>query len=164
MTSFQKRLITTENTKACDSMQSCEITWFKISQHHTPLGRVDEHKNIFFPATIRLWNNLPWDIIYSNNLQQNFYLTNQTNLSIINWLAKYTITIAFTLFLGIIIIILIYTLTHIVKGYTFLINIHPLEHLSDAYRGWFPMASWWESSLVMTIRKTSYLKHFVSTS
>ena len=47
----------------------------------TPFSRIDVHKNSFFPATIRLWNTSPEEMIYSNNLRQfqtsaNFYLTN----------------------------------------------------------------------------------------
>ena len=44
---------------------------------------------IGWSLTIRLWNTLPEDIIYSNSLRQfrtslNFYLTNQSNLPIIS--------------------------------------------------------------------------------
>ena len=39
-------------------------------KYHTPFSRIDVHKNSFFPATIRLWNTLPQDIINSNNLRQ----------------------------------------------------------------------------------------------
>ena len=51
----------------------------------TPFCRVDVCKNSFYPVTIRLWNTLPEDIIYSNSLRQfrtsaNFYLTNQPYL------------------------------------------------------------------------------------
>ena len=58
-------------------------------KYHTPFCRVDVYKHNFYPVTIRLWNFLPEDVIYSNNLRQfhtsvNFYLTNQSNLSIIN--------------------------------------------------------------------------------
>ena len=57
-------------------------------KYRTPFCRVDEYKNSFYPVTIRLWNTLPEDIIYSNSLRQfctsvNFYLTNQSNLPII---------------------------------------------------------------------------------
>ena len=55
----------------------------------THFCRVDVYKNSFYPVTIRLWNTLPEDIIYSNSLRQfrtsvNFYLTNQSNLPIIS--------------------------------------------------------------------------------
>ena len=58
-------------------------------KYRTPFCRVDVYKNSFYPVTIRLWNTLPEDIIYSNSLRQfrtsvNFYLTNQSNLPIIN--------------------------------------------------------------------------------
>ena len=36
-------------------------------KYRTPFCRVDVHKNSFFPATVRLWNSLPVDIIHSNN-------------------------------------------------------------------------------------------------
>ena len=50
-------------------------------KYHTPFCRVDVYKNSFYPVTIRLWNTLPKDIIYSNSLRQfctsvNFCLTN----------------------------------------------------------------------------------------
>ena len=53
----------------------------------TPFCRVDVYKNIFYPVTIRLWNTLPEDIIYSNSLRQfctsvNFYLTNQSRRAV----------------------------------------------------------------------------------
>ena len=53
-------------------------------KYRTPFCRVDVYKNSdFYPVTIRLWNTLPEDIIYSNSLRQfctsaNFYLTNQS--------------------------------------------------------------------------------------
>ena len=75
-------------------------------KYRTPFCRVDIYKNSFYPVTIRLWNTLPEDIIYSNSLRQfctsvNFYLTNQSNLPIISCLDTYIIiiTIAFILFL-----------------------------------------------------------------
>ena len=56
-------------------------------RYRTPFSRVDVHKNSFFPATIRMWNGLPEDIIQSSSMRQfcisaNFYLINQLNLSI----------------------------------------------------------------------------------
>ena len=41
-------------------------------KYRTPFSRiyVDVHKNSFFSATIRLWNTLLEEIIYSNNLRQ----------------------------------------------------------------------------------------------
>ena len=58
-------------------------------KYHTPFCRVDVYKNSFYPVTIRLWNTLPEDIIYSNSLRQfhtsaNFFLTNQSKLPIIH--------------------------------------------------------------------------------
>ena len=58
-------------------------------KYRTPFCGVDVYKNSFYPVTIRLWNTLPEDIIYSNSLRQfrtsvNFYLTNQSNLPIIS--------------------------------------------------------------------------------
>ena len=52
-------------------------------KYRTPFCRVDVFKNSFFPATVKLWNGLPEDVIYSNSLGQfrtsvNLYLTNQT--------------------------------------------------------------------------------------
>ena len=56
-------------------------------RYRTPFSRVDVHKNSFFPATIRMWNGLPEDIIQSSSMRQfrisaNLYLINQLNLSI----------------------------------------------------------------------------------
>ena len=58
-------------------------------KYRTPFYRVDVYKNSFYPVTIRLWNTLPKDIIYSNSLRQfhtsiNFYLANQSNLPIVS--------------------------------------------------------------------------------
>ena len=58
-------------------------------KYRTPFCRVDVYINSFYPVTIRLWNTLPENIIYSNSLRQfctyvNFYLTNQSNLPIIS--------------------------------------------------------------------------------
>ena len=39
-------------------------------KYRTPFCRVDAYKNSFYPVTIRLWNTLPEDIIYSNSLRQ----------------------------------------------------------------------------------------------
>ena len=74
-------------------MKSFYLTRLATGGHNmkysTSFCRVDVYKNSFYPVMIRLWNTLPEDIIYSNNLRQsrtsvNFYLTNQSNLPILS--------------------------------------------------------------------------------
>ena len=70
------------------------ITRGHYMKYRTPFCRIDAYKNSFYPVTIRLWNTIrkglyTEDIIYSNSLRQfrtsaNFYLTNRSNLPIIN--------------------------------------------------------------------------------